>query len=293
MPRWWCDRTGWLDRLPALVADRCAQWRLTVTGEPVHGSHALVVPAARDEELFALRLTPPGPEVGDQVAALRFWDGRGTVRLVQADVDAGVLLLERLEIGASLLTVPSVEAVTVLGRMMRRLAIPAPAQTPSTAEVVTRRRAELAAEWERLGRPFDRALLDQAMAAATRLSQTDSHLAVNADLHSGQVLRADREPWLTVDPVLLRGDFAFDLGRVLWTRLDDMPDAGAILDHFRAAVTAADIDPGHGRDWVVYRTVDYWLWALANGLTEDPERCRRLLLAVTDQFGPARRSTRP
>jgi streptomycin 6-kinase len=281
MPRWWRGGTWWLDQLPALVADHCARWRLTVTSEPAHGSHALVVPVARGDDLLVLRLTPPGPEVADQIAALRFWDGRGTVRLIQADVNAGVMLLERLRVGASLTQVPSAEAVAVLGQMMRRLAVPAPPQVPSTAEIVAGRLATMPNEWQRLGQPFDASLLDRAMAAGTRLSKTDSHLAVNGDLHSAQVLRGDREPWLTVDPVLLRGDIAYDLARVLWTRLDDMPDTAAILDHFHTAATAADIDPDHGRDWVLYRTVDYWLWGLATGLTEDPERCRRLVHAIT------------
>jgi hypothetical protein len=28
---------------------------------------------------------------------------------------------------------------------------------------------------------------------------------------------------------------------------------------------------------VLFRAVDYWLWGLAAGLTEDPLRCRRLV----------------
>jgi streptomycin 6-kinase len=280
MPRWRHGGAYWLDRLPALVAGWCTRWRLTVTGEPAHGSHALVVPVARGADLFVLRLTPPGDDVAGQVAALRFWDGRGTVRLIQADIAAGVMLLERLDMGASLTGAPATEAVAVLGRMMRRLAIPAPAHVPSTATVVARRLAALPAAWHRLGRPFEPSLLDQAITAGARLSQTRSDLAVNADLHSGQVLRGGREPWLTVDPVLWRGDIAYDLARVLWTRLDEMPGPGAIRHHFRIAAGAAGVDLRHGRDWVLYRAVDYWLWGLANGLTEDPERCRRLADAL-------------
>jgi hypothetical protein len=34
------------------------------------------------------------------------------------------------------------------------------------------------------------------------------------------------------------------------------------------------------RDWVVWRTVDYWLWGLSAGLTEDPVRCARLVDAL-------------
>jgi len=30
---------------------------------------------------------------------------------------------------------------------------------------------------------------------------------------------------------------------------------------------------------VVFRAVDYWLWGLDAGLTEDPLRCRRLVEA--------------
>jgi streptomycin 6-kinase len=235
---------------------------------------------ARGEDLFVLRLTPPGPEVAEQVAALRFWDGRGTVRLVQADAPAGVMLLERLDLGGSLARVPSLEAVAVLGQMMRRLAIAAPAQVPGTAEIVAQRLPVMPAAWHRLGRPFAADLLDQAMAAGARLSRSGSDLAVNGDLHSGQVLRGGREPWLTVDPVLLRGDIAYDLARVLWTRLDDMPDPDSILHHLHIAASAADLDLGHARDSVLYRTVDYWLWALTAGLTEDPERCRRLAHAI-------------
>jgi streptomycin 6-kinase len=44
------------------------------------------------------------------------------------------------------------------------------------------------------------------------LCHHDFELAVNGDLHSDQLLRGEREPWLTVDPVLLRGDIAYDLG---------------------------------------------------------------------------------
>jgi hypothetical protein len=45
------------------------------------------------------------------------------------------------------------------------------------------------------------------------------------------------------------------------------------------AVREARLDRDHARDWVIFRTVDYWLWGLNAGLTEDPLRCRRLVTA--------------
>jgi streptomycin 6-kinase len=273
MPRWWREGTGWLDALPDLAAATCRHWDLRLDGEPQHGSNALVLPVRRGDVRLALRLTPPGQEVSDQVAALRFWDGRGTVRLEAADPPTGAMLLERLAMDGSLRALPIEEALAVLGAMMRRLAVPAPESVPSTAEIVTERAAALEPDWERLGRPFDKAFLHLAIDTAGRLAKVEENVAVDGDLHSGQVLRGTRERWLTVDPVLLRGDIAYDLGRMLWTRLDELCDIRAGFD---IAVAAAHLDEARARDWVIFRAIDYWLWCLSHGLTEDPVRCDRL-----------------
>jgi len=284
MPRWWSDVAQWLADLPSLIGAQCAAWGLRVAGPAAHGSNALVIPVERDGERFALRLTPPGPDVAAQAWALRFWDGRGMVRLVDDDTDNGALLLEWLSGAGSLRDVPVGEAVEVLGSMMRRLAVPAPADAPSTRSIVEARADELERDWRRLGAPFDEAVLAEAIAAADRLASRptdgDVDLAVDGELHSDQVLRASREPWLAIDPILLRGDIDYDLARVLWTRLDDMADNGDIARHFATVVRAADLDEDHARDMVVFRAVDYWLWGLDAGLTEDPLRCRRLVEAL-------------
>ena len=129
----------------------------------------------------------------------------------------------------------------------------------------------------RLGRPFARVILDTALAQTNELGQTKSSLAVNGDLHFEQVLPGAREPWLAVDPVLLRGDIEYDLARILWTRLDEIPGDDDVVRHFEVIVEEARLNPDRARSWVIFRTVDYWLWGLGYGLTEDPVRCARLI----------------
>lgn len=275
MPRWWTEGASWLADLPQLIRSQCRRWDLRIAGDIVHGSNALVVPVVQDGLDLILRLSPPGAEVTQHVSALRFWDGRGTVLLIDADADAGAMLLERLG-PLSLREHPIDEAMSVLGQVMRRLAVPAPEQAPSTSEAVRTRAGPLAAEFHGLDAPFDRAFLTEALRVADTLAHTGVEFAVDGDLHSEQVLRGEREPWTVVDPVLLRGDIEYDLARVLWTRVDEMPDTSAIIEHFETVVREARLHRERARDWVVFRTVDYWLWGLSKGLTEDPVRCHRL-----------------
>ncbi|MFD6177957.1 MULTISPECIES: hypothetical protein [unclassified Isoptericola] len=91
------------------------------------------------------------------------------------------------------------------------------------------------------------------------------------------MLAGTHAPWLVVDPVMWRGEPEADLGRVLWTRLDELPTEAAVVAAFDRFVRVADVPRDRARAWVVLRATSYLLWGLARGLTEDPVRCRRLL----------------
>lgn len=270
----------WLATLPSAIDHHLTTWDLRRDGPVMHGSHALVIPVTRDDTPLVLRMNAPSEDVTAHIEALRFWQGRGTVHLVDADPSAGAMLLERLDMHHSALNLPSEEAMDVLGVMARRLAVPAPPSARSTADLALARADSLERDWLRQAKPFDRAFLRAGEKAVETLVTTQSTLAVNGDLHSAQVLAGTREPWLTVDPILLRGDIAYDLARVLWTRLDDMPDQTAIREHLSIVVTAANLNPDQSKNWIIFRAIDYWLWGLDAGLTEDPLRCHRLITAL-------------
>lgn len=280
MPRWWHDEPGraWLDALPSLVEDQCRRWRLERDGVVRHGSNALVLPVRRGQEALALRMAPPDDDVAREAATLRFWGGRGTVLLHDADTGRRALLLERLDASRSLQGVDVREAAEVFGALTKRLAVPAPADAPSTRSVAVALADSLERDWDALARPLPRPLLDRALTHVRDLADAEcSEEAVDGDLHHQQVLAGDRDPWLVVDPELLSGDREHDLGRVLWSRLDEVPDDGDVLSLVAAFVRAADVPRERARSWVVARSAAYLLWGLAHGLTQDPPRCRRLL----------------
>ncbi|MEO5744383.1 MAG: aminoglycoside phosphotransferase family protein, partial [Terracoccus sp.] len=280
MPRWWHDPSGraWLDLLPSLVTDQCRRWALVIDGDPLHGSNALVVPVRRAGERYVLRISPPGDDLAQEAAALQLWAGRGTVQLVQLDLESQAMLLERLDYTRSLQTHPLSVATPIIAHLVKELAVPAPSGVLSTAAVAAGHVETFEHDWLTSDRPTPRTQLRSSIRLADELARAQpSHLAVNGDLHCEQVLAAERAHWLFVDPVLLRGDREYDFARVLWSRLDELPDGSQITDVFDAFVEAAQVPSERARSWIVVRSMSYLLWGIPRALTRDPPNCRRLL----------------
>src|SRR6266540_2476627 len=121
---------AWLTELPALVAECARRWSLTVAPPFMPLSYNYVAPAARaDGTPAVLKLGVPHRELTSEVAALRVFDGRGAVRLLDADPDRGFLLLERLLPGTTLVPLVPEEderATVIAAGVMRGLWRPAP-----------------------------------------------------------------------------------------------------------------------------------------------------------------------
>lgn len=127
MPRWWDAEDAeqeWLDTLPEALNIACQRWNLHPDGAPLHGSNAIVLPVIQSESQYVPRMTPPGDVFEKELAALRFWDGRATVKLIDAEPSMGAMILERLDISRTLADVPLKEAVPITAQLMRRLALP-------------------------------------------------------------------------------------------------------------------------------------------------------------------------
>ena len=65
-----------------------------------------------------------------------------------------------------------------------------------------------------------------------------------------------------------------------------MPDAATINEQLDIIANAAGLDREHARRSAIFRTIDYWLWGLQHGFTEDPLRCRRLATALHTEEEP-------
>ncbi|HYU50184.1 MAG TPA: aminoglycoside phosphotransferase family protein [Candidatus Limnocylindria bacterium] len=236
---WWRSAPGggeWLDSLPTLVADCSDRWQLQI-GQPYQpASISLVIPAERaDGTPAVLKVSFPEPESEHEAAALAAWGGRGAVRLLAHDPERRALLIERCSPGDQLWAEEDDDAVSaaaaaVMSRLWRR----APENHPFRllADQAARWAVELPARWAGLGRPFEQRLLDEAVAACLELGGTQGEpVVLHQDLHAGNILRAQREPWLAIDPKPLVGERPFDAAALLRDRLSGLakPDARAVV----------------------------------------------------------------
>lgn len=175
-----------------------------------------------------LKIQYPHHESDHEHAALRLWNGEGAVRLLEYDAEHHALLLERCEPGDPLSGVGASEALQVYSSLLPRLWIPAGAPFSSLADEAATWIRSLPESWERAGRPVEIELLELALESLQRLRTTQGpQVLIHQDLHGGNILRAQREPWLAIDPKPLAGEREFSLAPIV---------RGAEFGHSRSEV---------------------------------------------------------
>jgi streptomycin 6-kinase len=198
----WAHEPGWLAALPRLVRECADAWGLELE-EPVDTPHSLVVPVGD----AVLKLNAPSHFESDTEAdALERWDGEGAVRLLARDDGRRAFLMERCRPGTRLWDA-GVDQAAVVAELLPRLQVEVRNEHPFRllADEADRWAEDIPRWYEEAGEPFERKLLDLAVDAYGSVDRSATWL-VNQDLHGGNVLRAEREPWLVIDPKPLVGE---------------------------------------------------------------------------------------
>jgi streptomycin 6-kinase len=208
------ERARWLAELPRVILDLADRWALQLgpTYQP-GGMTSWVAPAVRGRERVALKVTWHGSDREEslhEADGLRLWAGHGTVRLLdryRRDATTA-LLLELCDPGTALSTVPEPDQDVVVCRLLRRLWVPAPAGHlfRDLADMCAWWADESEAKW--VGDPGLAAEGLTLLRSLPRDPPTTTLLAT--DLHAGNVLAAEREPWLVIDPKPYVGDPHYD-----------------------------------------------------------------------------------
>lgn len=233
----------------------------------------------------ALKVSWQDEDTEHEADALRAWRGNGAVELISFDRSHGALLLERLDETTDLESLTPDRAIEVAGRLLRRLAIPSPAWARSLRTEAESLRAELPGRWEEAGRPFHRSLIQRSVRTIDDLAPGTVDLLVDVDLHYRNVLAGRREPWLAIDPKVVAGDPEYAAAALLWQPFTAIGSPQDLDQRLTILTDAAQLDGHKARAWTFVRVIDYWLWAVEQGLTGDAVRCEALAVFLSGSAG--------
>jgi streptomycin 6-kinase len=258
------ESSEWLAALPAQLDDYLGRWELTRTGDFLNGAASLIVPVVRRDGTTAmLKLQPRNEESEAEALALRTWSPNDVVTVLEDDPATSTLLLERLH-DRTLNAVPDhVEATRILAELMTSLnVVPAPPSVRRLADVATEM-IEVAADLK-LADPAEQRLVNRYADQVRELIPESGDRLLHWDLHYGNVLASDRQPWLVIDPKPLAGDPAFELFQALHNRWDDLVATGnldqAVRDRFDLMVDITGIDRARALAWTSGRILQNVLW---------------------------------
>jgi len=286
---WWRDQPGgahWLEGLLRLACECAEEWSLRLGAPFEPATTSLVVPATLpDGSAGILKLVFPELESAEEPDALAAWDGRGAVRLFARDEARSALLVERCVPGTQLWDEPDDErAIEIAAEVLRQLWRPAVAEHPFRllTDVAAEWAESIPAHWEQLGRPFERSLVDRALEAVRDLRSSQPEVVIlHQDFHGGNVLAAEREPWLAIDPKPLVGERAFDVASLLRDRRTELShDPGpmrTIARRLDQLAEALDLDRERMRGWGIVHAL---AWGLGDRVLEDLVACARWLAAA-------------
>jgi len=266
----------WLERVPELVAECVEEWQLEL-GEPYEAGAAgyAVRAGLTDGTPAVLKLIYPHREAEHEADALELLAGNGAVRLLARDDARSAMLLERCEPGTALAENGGERALDVLVELLPKHWVRAGEPFHTLAEEAAWWIDDLPEQWEQSGRAIERRLVDTAVDALGLLSESQGEqVLLNQDLHGDNVLAAEREPWLVIDPKPLLGEREFAVAPIV--RSFELGSSRAdVLYRLDRLTSELGLDRERARGWTIGQTM---AWAFDSDYSDEHLETVRWLL---------------
>jgi len=216
--------------IPELIREFETRWKINV-GSPFVQFPNYVAPALRADGAEAVIKigARSGREIQTEWEAMRIYDGRGSAKLLEADLEQGVLLIERLLPGKPLSAIENDDDATiVLATVIKKLWRPLPPihhfpHIQDWAKGLDQYRDRT----KQCAGPIPRSSVDKAQELFDDLiASMQEPMLLHGDLHHGNVLSARREPWLAIDPKGVAAEPAYETASMLGNPPDLLKRAG-------------------------------------------------------------------
>lgn len=284
---------AWLAHLPTTLHQAEQRWSLTLHDSFRPLSYNYVAPARRqDGTAVVLKAGVPNTELRTEAAALQLFDGRGAVRLIDADPEAGLLLLERLKPGSTLIHLADDEQATVAAiGVMRQLWRPVQTTAPfPTVSDWARGLTRLRHHFHGSTGPFPPRLVSAAESLFQELIPSMGQaVLLHGDLHHDNILSAQRQPWLAIDPKGVIGEREYEVGALLRNPVSELltyPNLEAVMrQRVDLIVDQLGFDRQRVTGWAAAQAVLAGWWSFEDQVYEREPwlTCARILLRLHDE----------
>ena len=237
---------GWLDVLPAVLADLAERWQLELRSIVQRGSVSVVVRChTADNRPVVLKLSPDRKRIQDEAAALPRWHTAQVPTVLAVDESIGALLIEAIEPGTSLAESTDSVSPDALASLIASLHRNG-ALEPSLPPLAERVAHLFEAGWKNYLRRPDLAelippeLYVRGRRLATRLAaDAPATVLLHGDLTPANVLDGGHARGLVaIDPAPCVGDPAFDALDLVFWRADDLETITARVQRMAPAIGA-------------------------------------------------------
>jgi streptomycin 6-kinase len=214
-----------LGNLPTLLAGAAQRWNLTLA-EPFLLSYNYVCAATKaDGSPVVLKIGIPNNEFVSEINTLRLYGGKGACRLLEADAEQGLILLERLFPGTMLVSQEDDDLATrIAAGVMRSIHRPAPQETGFLSlrgwfdEL-----SELRPRFGGKTGPFPKRTVEIVETLLQDLlAENSPDVLLHGDFHHYNILSSERG-WLVIDPKGVIGPAEYEVGPLLMNPMGDIP----------------------------------------------------------------------
>lgn len=249
----------WLAQLPEIIAEIEREWSLVVRAPYANLSYHFVAPCEMKnggEAVLKIGYPEENSPIFNEAEALKLYAGRGAAKFLNFDGDCFALLIEKLNPGETLFKIFAGNenaAIETAVDVLRKIKCP----LPENHDFVFLR--EWFAGFEKAKKTsFPAATIEKAERFYRELSTAESFL-IHGDFHHENILSAQREKFLVIDPKGIVGQTGYEISVFLKNHLcwlqEDKSLSGkldyAVLKFSEAfEISAADL-----RKWVYAQSV--------------------------------------
>jgi streptomycin 6-kinase len=261
-----------LTDLPKLLDEAAHRWKLVI-GDPYLLSYNYVCSAQRvDGSTAVLKLGVPNPEFTSEINTLHLYSGKGACGLLEADPEAGMMLLECLNPGTMLARLEDDDQATSIAADVLCI-VQRPAPEGRGFLSLHGWFDELKGLRSRFGGttgPFPENTVNTVYGLLSDLFAEDTdQVLLHGDFHHFNILLSERG-WLVIDPKGVVGPPGYEVGPFLTNPLGLMPvEEDAIRRTKRRISILAEhtgLQPRLMRDWAIcHSLLSAWWDTAADG----------------------------